>query len=270
MADPVLTSRRTALGLLAAVGAASGSAHAAATVKPPVVLVHGAWHGGWCWAEVADILRAAGHRVFTPTLTGLGARKHLMSPTVTLDTHATDIVNLLTYEDLSGVMLVGHSYAGMVITLVADRAAARLGRLVYLDAGVRDAGEPFLHDTPPDRIATMQAEAIEGYLLPPLPPSVLGIASLDEAKRVWVKERLTLHPLATLLAPLILDNPVGAGLPRHFIHCTEGPLAKGFGKDFDRAEAMGFVSLHRLSTGHDAMLSDPAGTAALLLRITEA
>jgi len=102
--------------------------------KSTYVLVHGAWHGGWCWKKVAPALRAAGHVVYTPTLTGLGERAHLANPAIDLATHVADVVNLLEAEELDKVVLVGHSYGGMVVTGVADRAADRIGRLVYLDA----------------------------------------------------------------------------------------------------------------------------------------
>src|SRR5215469_2989589 len=98
------------------------------------VLVHGGGHGGWCYRRVARLLRAAGHEVYAPSLTGLGERSHLLSPQVDLDTHIRDVTSLLHYEDLTDVILVGHSYGGMVITGIADRAADRVGRLVYLDA----------------------------------------------------------------------------------------------------------------------------------------
>lgn len=100
------------------------------------VLVHGAWHGGWCWQRVTPLLRAAGHEVFTLTLTGLGERSHLANPEIDLNTHIQDVVNVLEYEDLRKVILVGHSYGGMVITGVTDRAAERLAHVVYLVARV--------------------------------------------------------------------------------------------------------------------------------------
>src|SRR3712207_5745958 len=105
------------------------------------VLVHGAWHGGWCWKKVVPLLRTAGHEVYTPTLTGLGERAHLLSPTITLDTHILDVVNVLEYEELLDVVLVGHSYAGAVISGVADRAPTQVAQLVYLDAFVPRDGE---------------------------------------------------------------------------------------------------------------------------------
>jgi pimeloyl-ACP methyl ester carboxylesterase len=115
------------------------------------VLIHGGWHGGWCWARVAPILRAAGHDVYAPSLTGLGDRVHLLSPSVRLETHIEDVLGVLSYEDLRDVVLVGHSYGGMVITGVADRAADRVSHLVYLDAFVPRDGECLLDLLPEER-----------------------------------------------------------------------------------------------------------------------
>src|SRR5205823_8870769 len=108
------------------------------------VLVHGGFHGGWCWRRVTPLLRAAGHEVYTPTLTGLGERAHLARPEVSLHTHVQDVLGVLAYEDVQGVVLVGWSYAGMVITAVAEQAADRLAHLVYLDASVPEDGQAAL------------------------------------------------------------------------------------------------------------------------------
>ncbi len=105
------------------------------------VLVHGGGHGGWCYQRVARLLRAPGHEVYTPTLTGLGEREHLLSPDIDLDTHITDVVKVMQFEDLHDVILVGHSYGGMVITGIADRATDRVGHIVYLDAANPENGQ---------------------------------------------------------------------------------------------------------------------------------
>src|SRR5258705_1716413 len=119
--------------------------------KSTYVLVHGAWHGGWCWKRVAPALRAAGHEVYTPTLTGLGERAHLANPAIDLATHISDVVNLLEAEELNEVVLLGHSYGGMVVTGVADRAPARLRRVIYLDAFLPEDGKSLLDYLHPDR-----------------------------------------------------------------------------------------------------------------------
>src|SRR5882757_3357550 len=133
-----------------------------------IVLVHGAWHGGWCYRRVADLLRADGHRVYVPTLTGLGERSHLLTRSINLSTHIADIANLLRWEDLQRIVLVGHSYGGMVVTGVADAMAERVSSLVYLDAFLPTAGKSF-HDIIPAEVAEAQvrgARASDGFSVP--------------------------------------------------------------------------------------------------------
>jgi pimeloyl-ACP methyl ester carboxylesterase len=130
-----------ALGILPFSGVLDSAAQSSALKPSTVVLVHGAWHGGWCWTKLIPSLRAAGHQVFSPTLTGLGERSHLLSPEVNLTTHIKDTAAVLEYEDLHNVMLVGHSYGGMVITGVTSEASARLAHLVYLDAFLPENGK---------------------------------------------------------------------------------------------------------------------------------
>src|SRR5712691_2750251 len=133
------------------------------------VLVHGGWHGGWCWRRVTPYLRAAGYDVYTPTLTGLGERAHLATPATGLDTHIRDVLGVLAFEELSDVVLVGHSMAGMVVTGVAERASERLAHLVYLDADVPRDGECDLdcNGLRGEARAAFEARAGSGGLLPP-------------------------------------------------------------------------------------------------------
>src|ERR1700745_1867550 len=155
------------------------------------VLVHGAWHGGWCWAKVARLLRDAGHDVYTPTLTGLGERAHLARPDVDLELHIQDIVSMLEAEELRGVTLVGHSYGGMVLSGVAARAGAgRLVQLVYLDARVPEAGKALLDYLGPRAEAmreTVRTQG-EGWKVPPFPPERFGVTSQRDP------ESLHTHP----------------------------------------------------------------------------
>src|SRR5947208_7876814 len=137
------------------------------------VLVHGAWHGGWCWIKVTRLLTDAAHVVHTPTLTGLGERAHLARPEIDLEAHIQDIVAVLEAEELRNVVLVGHSYAGMVITGVAARVPNRIASLVYLDAFVPEAGRSLLSYQPPERAEAMRSAATregEGWRIPPFPP----------------------------------------------------------------------------------------------------
>src|SRR5215203_5818244 len=171
------------------------------------VLAHGGWHGGWSWKKVTPLLRAAGHAVATPTLTGLGERAHLLSPEIGLETHVQDILGVLEYEDLAGVVLVGHSSGGMVVMAVADRAPGRVAHLVYLDAFVPQTGQALVDLPPADRRAVFVEQARtagEGWRVP-APPERNGV--IDEADLAWVRPRLGPQPLATFTEPLRLTRP---------------------------------------------------------------
>jgi pimeloyl-ACP methyl ester carboxylesterase len=141
--------RRGILKTKAIADLAAGAGGVAAKAQT-FVLVHGAWHGGWCWSRVADRLRAAGHRVFTPTQTGLGERKHLLSKAITLDTFAKDIVNVIEAEELSSIILVGHSFGGLAISGVADAMPDKVRHLVYLDSLMVEGGKSPFDNLPPD------------------------------------------------------------------------------------------------------------------------
>ena len=234
------------------------------------VLVHGAWHGGWCWRKLTPLLRAAGHEAHAPTLTGLGERVHLATPEVSTDTHVQDVCNLLEYEDLSGVVLVGHSYGGHVIAGVADQAPERLAHLVYLDA---DSGV-FAADgwSYVDVINAARRARGEGPMGPPGDGDVwqrrldmLGI--VDPAERRWMAERLVPQPGTTGTDPLRLPSGRGQALPRTFILCTRGPWRSTHRLHPVRT-APGW-RLRELDTGHDAMVTAPRETADLLLEVAD-
>lgn len=252
-------SRRQALKMLAAapIAASLGNVVAFASVKSTTfVLVHGAWHGGWCWTKLSPLLRAAGHNVFAPTLTGLGERSHLLTRDVGLDTHITDIANVLEYEDLHDVVLVGHSYAGMVITGAADKAADRIAQLVYLDAFLPEngkSGTDYGRKIPP---ATDEA----WHDPSPATPENLGVT--DERDVAWMKARLTDMPRKCMLEPLHLTNGATSSIKGTFILCTKvGPFAEAG----ERAKQRGYRYLELLSGGHDVMVSQPNALAKTLL-----
>lgn len=230
------------------------------------LLVHGAWHGGWCWQRVARALRMAGHEVYTPTLTGLGERVHLLTRDVGLDTHIQDVLGVLEYEDLHDVVLAGHSYGGMVIAGVADRAAARIARLVYLDAFVPDDGQA-LADFHPGKVIAMFHERArtegDGYKLPPtLPAEAFGIT--DPADLAWVRPRLNPHPLRTKLDPVHLTSPLAARLPRTYVYCNQ-PAVGPFDQFAARLRADSAWQYRELAAGHDAMIAAPGLVCAVLL-----
>ncbi|MBW0114992.1 alpha/beta fold hydrolase [Pseudonocardia abyssalis] len=226
------------------------------------VLVHGACHGGWCWSRVARLLREQGHEVFTPTLTGFGERAHLLSADTGPETLVRDVVGVLECEELSDVVLVGHSFGALVVLAVADRARQRLRRLVILDGVLVDPGHPGFDGLPPEAVAQRTAAAAGGLAYPPPPASVFGLGDPDD--EAWVARRLTPHPLRTYTEPFPLGTPLGAGLPVTYVCCTDPPYpAISSAHTVARREGWEW---RELATGHDAMISDPTGTVAELTR----
>jgi pimeloyl-ACP methyl ester carboxylesterase len=232
------------------------------------VLVHGGAHGGWCYQRVARLLRAAGHEVYTPTMTGVGERSHLLSEDVDLDLHITDIVAVLETEDLRDVILVGHSYGGMVITGVADRAADRVGRLVYLDAANPTNGQSLVDVAGPVitsvRPYGQVIDGIELVLLPtPDAGSLYGVTDPDDA--AWMAERLTGHPWRCFEQPLELKNEAAlAAIPRYHIVCTS-TLESRDAQMTEQARSEG--RLWDIDTGHDLMITEPEAVTEALLEI---
>jgi len=229
------------------------------------VLVHGAWHGGWCWRRVADRLRAAGRRVLTPTLTGLGDRVHLARTDTTIELFADDIINAIAAEELSSVVLVGHSFAGRPISLVADRIPQRLRRLVYLDAALPENGVSHLDALPSElREARIRAaEAFDGgRSLPPPPPEALGVTEQDDT--AWLRRRMVPQPFACFRASFRLANPLGNKLPVTYIRCTN-PAYEPMEASARRARSIPGWRYLELATGHDAMITRPAELAEILL-----
>ncbi|MBT5434203.1 MAG: alpha/beta hydrolase [Alphaproteobacteria bacterium] len=231
------------------------------------VLVHGAWHGGWCWRDVATLLCGHGHYVTTPTMTGLGERSHLLGPDITIDTHVDDIVNHLVWNDLANVVLVGHSYGGGIVLGVADRVPERLARLILLDAGFLRNGETCMDELAPEVAADrlrLARETSGGLTLPVPPASAFGGVTADQG--TWLDGLLTPHPLRTYTTPLRLDHPPGNGLPADYIACTD-PAYAVMDPIWDRVRAAGWP-FHELATGHDAMVIAPEETAALLEQVS--
>ncbi|MBI3249382.1 MAG: alpha/beta hydrolase [Deltaproteobacteria bacterium] len=229
------------------------------------VLVHGAWHGGWCWRRVTPLLQAAGHAVFTPTLTGLGERFHLASAEVDLDTHVQDVVNLLEFEELRDVILVGHSYGGMVITGVTERAADRLQHVVYLDAFVPRDGQALVDLlTPQFRDDLRQQAHASGGRLPPFPVERYGVfAAADVA---WVTPKLVPHPAKTMTTPVSLTQPQALALPKTYVYCNK-PAMGPFDQFVEQVRTTPGWQYRELATGHDAMVTMPHELTELLLEL---
>ena len=237
------------------------------------VLVHGAWHGGWCWRRVMDALHAQGHRAFAPTLTGVGERAHLMSPLITLETHIADVAGLIEAEELQDVVLAAHSYAGMIGTAIADRMPQRLKHLVYVDAVVPKPGESWssTHASATREARLAAAKASDDYSFPAPDPVVFGLAADDHA---WVQRRQTPHPGHTYQAALQFDPIRVAAVPRTFIDCVQPRLGtidsiRPRVRDanfWDGAwSSGGGIRVHELATGHDPMVSAPQELARLLV-----
>lgn len=235
------------------------------------VLVHGGAHGGWCYGRVAQRLRRGGHDVYAQSLTGLGDRKHLLSPTTDLNTHITDVVNLLEYEDLKEVVLVGHSYGGMVITGVADRAIQRISRLVYLDAAHPINGESMLDNTLPALIGELQREirienGIELVLFPDSPLlKVMGVEDADDFE--WLISKITPHPWKSFSQKLVLDREGDVQrIPRTSINCTS---ILNLLSDDDRRRRTSANTVLEIDTGHDLMITKPDEVAYMLLKAAQ-
>jgi pimeloyl-ACP methyl ester carboxylesterase len=251
-----------ATAALAAAATAAPSLARAQTSKT-FVLVHGAWHGGWCWGKVAAILRGRGHSVVTPTQTGLGERSHLLSKSITLDTFVNDIVNVLKFEDLKDVILVGHSFGGPPITGTADRVPERIRQLVYLDAAMLQNGQSVFSLLPSELVAARRKAAEEtsgGLSIPPPPAASFGIS--DPAQQAWLAARLTPHPFGTYDSPLNLKNKFANGLPTIYISCTE-PAYPPLNASKEWAVKNG-IKMIDLKTGHDAMVTVPEKLADML------
>ncbi|TFZ06982.1 alpha/beta hydrolase [Ramlibacter henchirensis] len=238
------------------------------------VLVHGAWHGGWCWRRVVEALAREGHRAHAVTLTGVGERAHLLSPAITLETHIEDVRAAIEVEEMDQVVLAVHSYAGMIGTAIADRFGARLRHLVYVDAVVPRPGESWgsTHSRAVREARLASAEASEDYALPAPDPNNYGLKGADYE---WVKRRLTAHPGHCYDAPLDFDPSRVAAVPRTFVSCIQPPLPtidairprvtdpKLWGGEWHRG---GGAQVVELPTGHDPMVTLPAELTQILLR----
>ena len=227
------------------------------------VLVHGAWHGAWCWRHVLPPLWAAGHRVFAVSLGGVGERAHQWPKQVTLDTHIADVVRVIEAEELLDAVLVGHSYAGIVITGVADRLTARLRHLVYIDAAVPKPGESWSSGHAADTQAARRKAIAESGVIPPPDPAIFGLAGAD---RAWVARRLTAQPGAVYDAALQFDAERVAALPRTFIDCN-APALPTIAMMRERVRAEPGWNVVEIATGHDPMISAPQALVDALLAL---
>jgi pimeloyl-ACP methyl ester carboxylesterase len=224
------------------------------------VLVHGSCHGGWCWKKLTPLLRKNGHLVYTPTLTGLGERTNLVNKSVGLDTHILDIVQVLEYEDLDEVILVGHSYGGMVIGGVTEKVLQRIGRLVYLDAYIPQDNRSAFDLVPGlETIYKERRLKDEGkeWLVESYTPEEFGVTDPDDVR--WMSTRLTPMPWHTHDQPIRITSPRAKDLPRNFISFSEFGISQ-----FKFQESKAGWDYHELMRGHDAIITAPNELGELL------
>ena len=230
------------------------------------VIVHGAWGGGWSWNKyIVPLLRKSGHDVFPVTLTGLGDRSHLSSPDITLDTHIQDVVNVLFYEDLSDVILVGHSYGGNVITGVADRCPERLQQLVYLDAATPSDGQSSASAWPgrTEQIEELARREGDGWKVPP------GDAPPDQQAEIiaWARPRRHPMPIKTMTTPVRLTRGETT-LPRAFVYCTIGKEpGSAQAERAERVKNNPRWQYFELNTGHNLHYTAPEATVEILNKL---
>ncbi|HWU27025.1 MAG TPA: alpha/beta fold hydrolase [Rhizomicrobium sp.] len=267
MNDTEIT-RRAALGAIAAVSAVAMS-DAAATAQAQAaqkafVLVHGTWHGGWCWRRVADALERKGHKVYAPSLTGVADRSHLMTKDVNLATHANDIANLVKWEDLKGIVLVGHSSAGFVITEAAEQIGPQVASIVYLDAFVPQAGDNLISlANPGPRKALEDAVARGDLAAKPVPAAAFKV---NEKDRAWVDAKCTPHPLA-----VVVDKVTAAGARERIARKTyiraTGFDSPVFDQTLARMKATQGWKTYEVLSGHDVMVDMPDRLVEILLEV---
>ena len=236
--------------------------------KYTYVLVHGAFHGGWCWSKVANILRSKGYRVFTPTFTGLGERSHLLNNEVDLNTFITDIKSVIENEELQNVILVGHSFGGTVISGVIDQMQDRIAGAVYLDATMGASGKSVFDGAPADvKKARMDAAVSLSNTKAILPPASGAFGLTDREQVAWVDRRMTPMPFKSYETPLVLKNKVGGDIPKQFIHAIN-PVLPNIVPSAKYAKDKGWY-YSEIKTGHDAMVSMPKEVAKQLLSFVD-
>jgi len=233
------------------------------TAATTLVLVHGAWHGGWCWSRVEARILASGADSRSVTLTGLGERAHLISPEISLETHIDDVVGLVESEELERVVIVGHSYSGIFLGGVAEQLGDRVKGLVYLDALVPNRGDSALELYPREVAATLEdaAKGAGGWRIPPWPAASFGIS--EPADCEWVGRRLTDHPFRTLAEAGGVPPP--AGPERTYIFCADR-RRESYVRFAEAARKDPGWEYLELSCGHDAMVILPQALAEILVR----
>jgi pimeloyl-ACP methyl ester carboxylesterase len=228
------------------------------------VLVHGAWYGGWAWKPVVLLLQAAGYEVYAPTLSGCGDRSRQISPEIDLTTHVEDVLDVLFYQDLNDVVLVGHSYGGMVISGVLERARERITHAIWLDAFVPDNGDSIATLAPDAPLKEVATSVGDGYRVPCLMRDRdFGIE--DPGQFAWTKARLTDQPLGAFLEPVRIDPTSWTSIHKSYILTSP----ERFPLEAERARDRGYTIVDRSTWQHDVMTSHPREITDILIDLSE-
>jgi pimeloyl-ACP methyl ester carboxylesterase len=251
------------VGLMSMIDATNAQAQTQTNVKT-FVLVHGAWHGGWCWRRVSDLLERRGHKVFTPTMTGLGERSHLIDPKINLATHITDIVNVIKLEGLAGIVLVGHSYGGAIISGVAEQMGDKIGSIVFLDAFVPENG---------DSLATKASQPVREAIAAlvekgetTMKPVSAAVFRVNEKDRAFVDAMCTPHPLATFTDKIALTGARDRVAKKAYIRAKGYPSVP-FDAVQERLKADAAWRVYEVPCGHDAMVDMPDRLTEILIEV---
>ena len=233
----------------------------------PFLLVHGAWHGGWCWDAVVGRLQLAGRQAIAPTLPGCAERADELSPKIGLETFITELGDILEAQDLTEVVLVGHSAAGAIVPAVAARNARRIRHLVCLDSHMPQDGEALFDVMAPDAAESRRAAAVAhdgGLSVPPPEPEALGVT--DPVDAAFITRMMTPHPIRAFADPMHLQGEIPASMLKTYIRVTD-PLYLPAANSVARVRAMPDWSYLEIATGHDAMISDADSLTEMLLAL---
>ena len=266
----VRMTRRNAIAAGVGAVAITGPASIAKAASPPpgktFVLVHGAWHGGWCWRPVADLLEGQGHKVFTPTLSGLGERSHLLTRDVNVSTHVVDVANVIVWENLQDVVLVGHSYGGLAISGVADKMADRISSIIFLDAFLPEDGDSLLEKSSPAFKSAIEAALVRRDLSFKAPPaSAFGVQ--EEKDRAWVDSKTTPQPIGTYAEKLRVIGGREKIAKKTYIR-AKGYASPTFDANVAKLKDKTGWKLVELQAGHDVMVIAPKELAKLLIELS--
>jgi pimeloyl-ACP methyl ester carboxylesterase len=229
------------------------------------ILIHGMWHGGWCWDRLSALLRTARHNVHAPTLAGLAERVDMCSDTIDLNTHVQEIVDLIESQNLRDVILVGHSLGGFIAPVVADRIPERIMHIVNLDGIVPENGKSLadLIGETWDFFKKKATESGDEWWCPPILEWTFGVSGVDLE---WTQSKLTPHPLRTLSTPVMLSDSAAQSIPSTFIRCSDGMTDEDVVAEEKKFKEMG-MNFRSLTTGHSAMLIMPKELAKILLEL---